>query len=131
MNVLPNVGSVTYFANPVDHETNWRLNWQYSRVKISLLAADGHRQDIRWSLCGLKKKALRIMGRRLMILPLQRDFHFSGPAIGFAFSYLLDDAVGSWPPSSRRWPARSRPANLPGRNGAPRPSPRSALATCG
>src|SRR5262245_15124967 len=33
--------------------------------------------------------------------------------------------------SSRRWPARSRPANLPGRNGAPRPSPRSALATCG
>src|SRR5215475_5184884 len=33
-------------------------------------------------------------------------------------------------PSSRRWPARSRPANLPGRNGAPRPSPRSALATC-
>src|SRR5215813_8963980 len=32
--------------------------------------------------------------------------------------------------SSRRWPARSRPANLPARNGAPRPSPRSALSTC-
>ena len=34
-------------------------------------------------------------------------------------------------PSSRRWPARSRPANLPGRNGSPPPSPRSALATRG
>jgi len=33
--------------------------------------------------------------------------------------------------SSRRWPARSRRANLPGRNAAPRPSPRSALVTCG
>src|SRR5262249_17519951 len=33
--------------------------------------------------------------------------------------------------SSRRWPARSRPENLPGRNGAPRWSPRSALASCG
>src|SRR5215831_10028988 len=76
-------------------------------------------------------KALRIMGRRLMRLLLHRDFHFSSPAIGLAFSDLLDDAVGSWPPSSRRWPVRSRPANLPGRNGAPRPSPRSALATCG
>src|SRR5262249_32944806 len=34
-------------------------------------------------------------------------------------------------PSTRRWPARSRPGNLPGGNGAPRPSPRSALANRG
>src|SRR5262249_45770334 len=35
------------------------------------------------------------------------------------------------PPSSRRWPARSRPANLPERNGSPPLSSRSALATRG
>jgi hypothetical protein len=34
-------------------------------------------------------------------------------------------------PSSRRWPARSRPVNLPGRNGSPPPSSRSALASRG
>src|SRR6516225_939881 len=34
-------------------------------------------------------------------------------------------------PSSWRWPARSHSANLPGRNGPPRPLPRSALASCG
>jgi hypothetical protein len=34
-------------------------------------------------------------------------------------------------PSSRRWPAQSRPANLPGGNGPPRPSPPSELVTCG
>src|SRR5262245_30902843 len=33
--------------------------------------------------------------------------------------------------SSRRWPARSHQANLPERNGSPRPSSRSALATRG
>src|SRR5258708_215875 len=52
----------------------------------------------------------------------------------------LYDATPSWPcmapvsptpPSSQRWPARSRPANLPGGNGSPRPSPRPALATGG
>jgi hypothetical protein len=41
------------------------------------------------------------------------------------------NAVSLVPSSSRRWPARSRPANLPGRNGAPRSSPRSALGSCG
>src|SRR6266700_4336729 len=52
----------------------------------------------------------------------------------------LYDATPSWPcmapvsptsPSSRRWPSRSRPANLPERNGSPPPSSRSALATRG
>src|SRR5262245_42535561 len=56
---------------------------------------------------GVEEKSTQIMGRRLMRLPLRRDFHFSGPAIGFAFCYLLDDAVGSWPPSSRRWRPRA------------------------
>src|SRR6516165_4776863 len=40
-------------------------------------------------------------------------------------------AVSATPPSSRRRPARSRPANLPGRNGSPPPFSRSALATRG
>src|SRR5262249_13861335 len=44
---------------------------------------------------------------------------------------LLGPSFSPRPPSTRRWPARSRLANLPGRNGAPRPSLRSALANRG
>ena len=40
-------------------------------------------------------------------------------------------SVSPMPPSSRRWLAQSRPANLPERNGSPPPSSRSALATRG
>src|SRR4029453_16986313 len=46
-------------------------------------------------------------------------------------SRLFAPERGPTPPSSRRWPARSRPANLPERNGSPPPSSRSALATRG
>src|SRR5215471_14249753 len=45
--------------------------------------------------------------------------------------HLCLDQLPSVPPSCGRWPARFRPVNLPGRNGHPRPSPQSALATTG
>src|SRR5262249_3260026 len=44
---------------------------------------------------------------------------------------VLHGPVSPTPPSSRRWPGRSRPANLPEQNGLPSPSSRSALATRG
>src|SRR6516164_4469861 len=66
----------------------------------------------------------------------RRLLPFPGPS-----DELIDDvvltlrpcmaAVSPTSPSSRRWPARSRPANLPERNGSRPPSSRSALATRG
>src|SRR5262249_47894540 len=53
------------------------------------------------------------------------------PLYGAAPSWPCMAPVSPTPPSSRRWPARSRPANLPGRNGFPPPSSRSAPATRG
>ncbi|MET4792684.1 hypothetical protein ABIF64_004862 [Bradyrhizobium japonicum] len=40
-------------------------------------------------------------------------------------------AISPTPPSSRRRPVRSRPANLLGQNGVPRSSPRSVPGGCG
>src|SRR5262249_16576700 len=54
--------------------------------------------------------------------PGARYAEIAEPAVRRHAIVALHGPVSPTSPSSRRWPARSRPANLPERNGSPPPS---------